>query len=1045
MNLNYIAKKRSRIRFLGILSCLLLLLTTFLNADLYAQNTGRTVTGTVTDEQLKPVAGVSVNLVGTNEGDVTDPQGKYKIHINSNQDSLAFSHLNFDTKTLMVGQNSILNVILYPKQDAGDLDQVVVVGYGTQKKVSVTGGVDVVKAKAFAGRAVVNVAQALQGTAPSLVIQQQSFEPGQGVTLNLRGVGTLGDNSPLVVIDGLVGGNLNNLNPNDIESVSVLKDAGSAAIYGSRAANGVILVTTKKGKAGHNTLNYNGIVSQIHPHILVQPVDGYENMILKDQALVNSGQQPIYSPLDIQAQYQKGNQPWFLKEIFKDATQQNHNLSLSGGAGNTTYMLSGGFMDQQSNFIGPAKGVRRYNYRMNLSTELGRLKVSSSIAYTRNEIRDHSYSTGTLVVDAERTPPLYPYQDSLGRYLINDVLAQFNPIGILNDGGFRRYDNDNVFGTISGDLKIIDGLSLRGVFGGSLDANHEYFRTDYVPFYRAGAAIGADPAGLYGNEKGTTTGDQNNKNILLNTQLLLQYEKQFGKHNFMVMGGYTTESQTYHANHVQLNYTSPDMNLPGDSTMVNVGDQGITPQGSWETALNSYIGRLTYNYDNKYFFEGNFRVDGSSKFAAENRWGFFPSVSGGWILSREDFYKNSKISDVVNYLKLRSSYGVLGNQNVGNFQYQTTYQVYSNGYVFNGNTPVSTTGFQTANPDLKWESAHTFNIGADVNAFNNKINITFDYFDKLTKNILQRPNLPGTFGGSQVDFNIASVRNRGWEFTINYNSKGALFSHNLTFNMGDTHNEIVKMANDQDRIETHDEMQMIYAEGLPIGSYVGLKRAGYFQNLDDVNNLPKFVGLEVVPGDNRYVDKNGDGVIDDNDRFVLGNPFPRYTFGLNYDLGYKGFDLNVFVQGVGKRDMDVRGELVEPFHVNYSYVIFKHQLDYWRPDNKDAAMPRLAVSGSASNTNNFRKGSDMYIFNAAYARLKNVQIGYSLSPKICSHLGIQKFRVYLTGQNLLTLSKMDFLDPENTEFSSNVTSGGSNSGRAYPTLEYYGFGVDVTF
>jgi len=1045
MNLNYIAKRRSRIRLLGSLSCLLLLLTITIRADLYGQSTGRTVTGTVTDEQLRPVAGVSVHLMGTNEGDVTDPQGKYRIHINKDQDSLLFSHLNFDSKTLLVGQHSNLDVILYPKQDAGDLDQVVVVGYGTQKKVSVTGGVDVVKAQAFEGRAVVNVAQALQGTAPSLVIQQKSFEPGQGVNLNLRGVGTLGDNSPLVVIDGLVGGDINNLNPNDIESVSVLKDAGSAAIYGSRAANGVILVTTKKGKAGHNSINYNGIFSRIHPHILVEPVDGYENMILKDQALVNSGQQPIYSPLDIQAQYEKGNQPWFLREIFKDANQQNHNLSLSGGAGKTTYLLSGGFMDQQSNFIGPAKGVRRYNYRMNLSTELGRLKVSSSIAYTRNEIRDHSYSTGTLVVDAERTPPLYPYQDSLGRYLINDVLAQFNPIGILNDGGFRKYDNDNIFGTISGDLKIIDGLSLRGVFGGSLEANHQYFRTDYVPFYRAGAAIGADPAGLYGNEKGTVTGDQNNKNILLNTQLLLQYEKQFGKHDFMVMGGYTTESQTYQANHVQLNYTSADMNLPGDSTIVNVGDQGITPQGSWETALNSYIGRLTYNYDNKYFFEGNFRVDGSSKFAAENRWGFFPSVSGGWILSREDFYTNSRISDVVNYLKLRSSYGVLGNQNVGNFQYQTTYQVYSNGYVFNGNTPVSTTGFQTANPDLKWESAHTFNIGADLNAFNNKLNVSFDYFNKLTENILQRPNLPGTFGGSQVDFNIASVRNRGWEFTINYNSKGALFSHNLTFNMGDTHNEIVKMANDQDRIETHDEMQMIYAEGLPIGSYVGLKRAGYFQNLDDVNNLPKFVGLEVVPGDNRYVDKNGDGVIDDNDRFVLGNPFPRYTFGLNYDLGFKGFDLNVFIQGVGKRDMDVRGELVEPFHVNYSYVIFKHQLDYWRPDNKDAAFPRLAVSGSASNTNNFRKGSDMYIFNAAYARLKNVQIGYSLSPKVCSRLGIQKFRVYMTGQNLFTLSKMDFLDPENTEFSSNVTSGGSNSGRAYPTLEYYGFGVDITF
>ncbi|HTN38669.1 MAG TPA: TonB-dependent receptor, partial [Arachidicoccus sp.] len=926
-----------------------------------------------------------------------------------------------------------------------DLDQVVVVGYGTQKKVSVTGGVDVVKEKAFEGRAVTNVSQALQGTSPSLVIQQSSFEPGQGVKLNLRGVGTLGDNTPLVVIDGLIGGDINNLNPNDIETISILKDAGSAAIYGSRAANGVILVTTKKGKAGASKLQYNGIMSIVHPHVWADPVPGYQNMILKDQALVNSGQNPIYSPIDIANQQAKGDSPWLLDAILKDATQQNHNLSISGGAGKTTYLLSAGYMDQQSNFIGPDKGVKRYNFRMNLATEVGRLKVASTIAYTRNEIKDHSYSTGTLVVDAERTPPLYAAQDSLGRYLINDVLAQFNPVGILEQGGFRHYDNDNIFATVSGDLSITKGLSLRGVFGGSLDANHLYFRTDYVPFYRPGAAPDADPAGLYGNALGTTTGDQNSKKLLLNTQLLLQYTRSIGKHTFMVMGGYTTESMTTHANKVQLDYTSPDMNLPGDTTSTKLSELGITPQGSKESAINSYIGRLTYDFDNKYFFESAFRADGSSRFAEGNRWGFFPSVSGGWIISREDFYQESKLSNVVNYLKLRSSYGVLGNQNVGDYQFQTTYNVYPDGYVFNGNTTVPTTGFNTANPDLSWESAHNFNIGVDLNAFNNKLNFTFDYFNKLTKNILQRPNLPGTFGGSNVDFNIASVRNRGWEFTINYNTKGPIFSHSLTFNMGDTHNEIVHMANDQDRIDSHDEIQVIYAKGLPIGSFVGLKRAGYFQNLDDIKNLPKFVGLDVVPGDIRYQDKNGDGVIDDNDRYVLGNPFPRYTFGLNYELGWNGFDLNVFIQGVGKRDMDIRGELIEPFHVNYSYVMFEHQMDYWRPDNPNAEHPRLAISGSSSNTNNYRKGSDQYIFNAAYARLKNVQLGYSLSPKICDRLGVNKFRVYLTGQNLLTLSKMDFLDPENTEFETNITAGGANSGRAYPTLEYYGFGLDITF
>lgn len=1023
----------------------LLLLCSFGVVNAFGQAPVRTLNGTVTDESLKPIAGASVRLIGKTEGAITNAEGQYRLVLEEAGDSLEISHLSYVTQHVFIGDQTTVNVRMITDEAGDDLEQVVVVGYGTQKKVSVTGGVDVINEKAFEGRAVANVSQALQGTSPSLVIQQKSFEPGQGVNLNLRGVGTLGNNSPLVVIDGLIGGDINNVNPNDIASISVLKDAGSAAIYGSRAANGVILITTKKGKAGVNEVKYNGIMSFVHPHFWVEPVQGFENMLLKDQALVNAGQNPIYSPMDIAAQKAKGDSPWFLKAIFKDATQQNHNLSLSGGAGKTTYLLSAGYMDQQSNFVGPDKGVRRYNFRTNLSTEIGRLKVVSTLAYTRNEIRDHSYGTGTLVVDAERTPPLYDLKDSLGRYLINDVLAQFNPLGILEKGGFRHYDNDNIVGNITGELKLMEGLTLRGAFGGSLDANHQYYRTDYVPFYRPGAAEGADPAGLYGNSLGSVTGDKNSKTLFLNTQLLLQYTKQIGLHNFMVMGGYTTESYSTKANEVHLDYTSPDLNLPNSNTIVDVGDLKITPQGSAENALNSYIARVTYDYDNKYFLEGDFRADGSSKFAPDNRWGYFPSVSGGWIISRENFFRESKVSNVVNYLKLRSSYGILGNQNVDNYQYQTTYQVYPNGYVFNGSTPVATTGFATANPDIKWESAHSFNVGADINAFNNKLNITFDYFTKLTKDILQEPNLPGTFGGSQVDFNIASVRNSGWEFTINYNTKGALFSHSLTFNMGDTHNEIVKMANDQDRIESHDEMQIIYAKGLPIGSFVGLKRAGYFQNLDDVQNLPKFVGLQVAPGDIRYQDKNGDGVIDDNDRYVLGNPFPRYTFGLNYNLGWNGFDLNVFIQGVGKRDMDIRGELVEPFHANYSYVMFKHQLDYWRPDNPYAENPRLAVSGSASNTNNYRKGSDLYIFDAAYARLKNVQLGYSLSPNLCDRLGIHKLRLYLTGQNLFTLSKMDFLDPENTEFDSKVTSGGANSGRAYPTLVYYGFGLDVTF
>ncbi len=1022
----------------------LLLIAVLFTGSLWAQAVNRQISGVVKNTDNKSLSGASVLIIGEKTGTFTNADGTFTLDVKNDADTLLVSFIGYNSKKVVVGSNSALNIVLERNEKDNELDQVVVVGYGTQKKISVTGGVDVVAGDKLTSRAVPNVTQALEGTSPSLVIQQKSFEPGQGVNINLRGVGTLGDNTPLVVIDGLIGGDLNSLNPNDIASISILKDAGAAAIYGSRSANGVILVTTKMGKAGPGKITYNGIASIIHPHFYIKPVPGYENMILKDQALVNVGQTPTYSPLDIEKQKERGDQEWILNAIFKDAVQQNHNLSISGGSGNTNYMISAGYMDEGSNFVGPQKGLKRYNYRMNLASTVGRLKVTSILAYTRNEIRDHSYSTGTLVADAERTPPLYALKDSLGRYLINDVLAQFNPLGILEKGGYREYDNDNLFGTISGDLSLARGLSLKGVFGGTLDANHEFYRTDYVPFYRPGTPVGGDPSGVYGSSLGSTTGDQNSKNILLNSQLLLQYTRTIGKNNFLVMGGITSESNTSKSNHVALEYTSPDLDLPGSNTIADVGQQQITPQGTNESALNSYIGRATYSYDNKYFGEVAFRADGSSKFSVNNRWGYFPSISGGWLISKENFFQQGKISNFVDELKLRSSYGILGNQNVGNYQYQTTYFVFSNAYGFNNNS-VAGTGFNTANPDIRWETAHTFNVGTDIAMFHNKLSVTFDYFNKLTTNILQQPNLPGTYGGSNVDFNIASVRNRGWELTINYKSHGVLFDHSLSFNIGDTKNEIVKMANGQDRIQSIGELQIIYAKGIPIGSYVGFKRDGFFQNLDDVQNKPKFVGLAVQPGDISYKDKNGDGIIDDNDRYILGNPFPRYTFGLNYDLGFKNFDLNLLIQGVGKRDMALRGELIEPFHVNYSYVIFQHQLDFWTPTNPNAKYPILATTNSSSNTNNFRKGSDLNIFNGAYARLKNVQFGYSLPDHLTKKMGIQKLRFYLTGQNLLTLAATKFVDPESTEFSNNLSTGGANSARNYPSLIDYGFGLDVTF
>lgn len=994
------------------------------------------VTGAVVDDTNIPLPGVSVKLKGTNLGTVTDVNGKFVIDLPAADGTLVFSFIGFTPKEVPLnGQTSGINVQLVPMQSS--LNEVVVVGYGTQKRVNVIGAIDQVTSKAIEGKPAVNLTQALQGTSPNLIIQQISNEPGAYQTINIRGVSTFGNNSPLLVIDGITAtdaGALNLLNPQDIESVSVLKDAGSAAIYGSRAANGVILVTTKKGsKNSGAVLNYNGQGGVQVPHVGYKPVHAYENAILRNEAVVNSGLTPIYSPAQIRQFQDQGDQQWFLDAILQNAVQQNHNLSLSGGSNTSTYLVSAGVTDQRNNLVGPNYGLRRYNYRMNLSSEFGKLKLTSILAYSRTEIKEHSFNTGTLIVDAGRTPTYYKIKDDQGNYLTNDVLAEFNPLGILEKGGYRKRDNDNIFGNLTAELGITKDLKIKGVFGGTLRSDHMFGRVIQVNFL---------PKGSYGSDRNTN--DENVKNLFINTQFLAQYTKTFAKnHNVDILIGVANESSTDEQNYLRLKYTDPELGTPITGTVIETSSTG-TNSHTQESSLNSVFGRASYSYKNKYYGEADFRIDASSKFAKHNRNAFFPSLTAGYRLTEESFMQNYR--DKVGDVKLRASYGILGNQNVGNYQFLNNYRVSQNDYYGFNNQQVSVIDIQFANPDIRWERASTFNVGADLNFFKSALTVSLDYFNKITRDILLPPVVPGVYGASASDYNVGEVQNRGWELNVNYRLRTGAFNHTFGFNVGDTKNKVLKLEGG-DQLRSFDEMQLLNKVGLPIGSYVGLKRDGYFQNLDDVTNGPKPAGINVQPGDNRYVDVNKDGIIDDNDLFVFGNGFPRLTFGFNYNLNVKNFDLSLFLQGVGKRDMYVRGEQVEPFHVNYSQVIYQHQLDYWTPQNPDARFPRLAASGSQSNTNNFRKGSDMYIFDGKYLRVKNLQIGYTIPTEISKKAGMRKVRVYLTGQNILTFSPMKFIDPESSELngSSNIPNGGgANSARSYPLPVYYGFGIDIS-
>lgn len=1010
-----------------------------------SQTKNTLVKGTVKDASGEPLIGVSVSVKGKSGiGTITDINGNFSIQCDAN-DTLVFSYIGYATLEFPVNGKSSLSISM--KEDTKVLDEVIVVGYGTTTRKSAVGAVDQVKADMIENRPVANMTQALQGAAPNVIIQQRNHNPNDNKTnFNIRGISTLNDNSPLFVIDGLVadGESFNKLNPMDIENISILKDAGTAAIYGSRSSNGVVVVTTKKGKKNQRpVVRLSGMIGWENPDILFSPVAGYQNATLRNLAETNAGNAPKYTPDQIRdlAAHQN-EESWFFDQIMRTAMQQNYNLSVSGGSEHSTYMISMGYYDQESNYVGnDSFGVQRYNFRTSLSTELGRFKLTGILAYARN----NSVSTtgGSLEVDAARTPTYYYYKmkSADGRYLLNDILSEFNPLGQLEAGGRNKYRNNYINTNVSAEMKIIDGLKLKGVFGANIMNDTRFTRNHAVAYYSSEEATEPRPIKKENNK----TSNWNSNAYLINTQLLLDYNKTFGKHTVNGLVGLTNESYTQSSNEIEKKYVDPDLGIATDETTSEPGN--ITGKTSVDdsnrTSITSFLGRAGYSYADRYYAEFSFRYDGASKFHKDYRWGFFPSVSLGWRPTEEsfmEFYKE-KIGD----LKLRASYGILGSQAIGTYDRFTVYDVYDNSYAYNNKT-VSGAGFKLGLENLTWEKTQTFNIGVDASFLQNSLTVTFDYFHKRTNDILMKPLISSVFGTEMPMANIGKMQNQGWDLSVNYRLKTGAFTHNFNFNLGDSWNKVLEFPGDE-QITQVEELSRIIRVGVPLNSYYGYKMAGFFQSYDEIEASAIPVGAKVQPGDIKFVDRNDDGIIDSKDKFILGNAFPRYTFGFTYGLNWKGIDFSMFWQGVGKRDMMLRGELIEPYHANYSYTIYKHQLDFWTPTNTEARWPRLAAPGSDSNRNNYGNGngSDLFLLDGKYLRLKNLTIGYTLPKEWTKHLGMQKARLYINGQNLLTFSNNSFIDPESSEFDSKMSTSGANSGRSYPTLRYFGFGVDIEF
>lgn len=674
-------------------------------------------------------------------------------------------------------------------------------------------------------------------------------------------------------------------------------------------------------------------------------------------------------------------------------------------------MASLGYMDQNSMFKGPDYGYKRYNARLNVSHKVtNNFTLNLTSQFARNDIKEHAYWTEWIIEQANRMPPIYPIKNEDGSY---NYPAGSNSNGLqrLEEGGYRQNVNDELLGTIQAEWEVYKGLKLIGSAGGRVWNNN-----------------------LHENRKAFEgTGDSENKlteqfyrSKNITTNLMVTYNTKIGKHSIGGLLGYAYEGfSEKQFSTSRLTEDSKYDIFVGDLS----GDKVSNGGSASDWAIYSGFARATYNYDEKYLLEFNIRNDYSSYFAKGNRSGVFPSFSAGWRISEEKFW--SVLKPYVSSLKIRGSWGLVGNNRIGAYQYMQTVSV-KNGISF-GDKLAQTAEFASTNPDLKWETTRMANIGFELGLLNNDLNITFDCFNNRTKDILVNLPVPGLFGNGAPIQNAGKVETRGWELSVSYRLKTGPVVHNFAGNISDSFNEVIDTRGTE--IIGGSDVQTIIKEGYPLYSYYAYRSDGFFQNEEECQKGPHLEGITPKPGDIRYLDKNGDGVIKpDDDRFIVGNDFPRYTFGFTYGLEYKGFDFSMMWQGVGKRNKWMRGESVEAFHNNNEGPVMDFHQDRWTPNNPDATYPRLTMG--AESANNAAK-SDFWIQDAKYLRLKNAQIGYTFSQQWMKKLYVKNLRIFASVQNPLTFTKMKGgWDPEYT---------GDGSGRSYPVARVYSFGLNVKF
>ncbi|HOI79202.1 SusC/RagA family TonB-linked outer membrane protein [Petrimonas sp.] len=1024
-------KRHSTTKWKGLLFAMLWTIS----LGMFAQNI--TISGNVKDDTGLEVIGATIIVEGNATiGTTTDVDGNYVLNNVPSNGNLVFSYVGMKSQTVAVNGRSRIDVTM--ASDTELLDEVIVVGYGTQKKVNLTGAVSAVTGDEMVKRPVTNPATMLQGQMPGVRIIQGLGQPGnESVQIRVRGQGTYSSagSDPLVLIDG-VPGSLSTLNANDIESVSVLKDAASASIYGARAANGVVLVTTKSGKDGGFKVNYNANFGVHNPTKMLNIVtNSADYMELTNEAKANSGistglytQDMINSYRNATDRVKYPNFDW-LGYMFNSAFVQNHSLSLNGGNKGTTYNITLGYVDQP----GTMKGFTfdKYNFRTNVKSDLKDwITVGVNIAMEKGNQKNPRQSHDDAFLSTLSQAPTYmPFLPD-GRYVnsaYNFESHNKNMVAIVENDVMRTTTNYDVSSQLWADIKLAKGLSWYSKMAVNLgDVSYKDWRpiVNLYDYHSGNFARTLDVGG-----EGLIS--HNNRNYYTNFFTYLKYDFNIDQaHNFGLQAGYSQEYNNYQflQGYRQKYVTNNLQELNAGTAAVQTANGNTT-----EWALNSYFGRFNYNYMEKYLFEANVRYDGTSRIAKDTRWGFFPSFSAGWRLTEEDFIKNAEINWLTN-AKIRASYGLLGNQNIGGdfpYPYQDLLN-FTGDYAFD-NSVLSPGVAQSAlaNSLLKWESTSVADAGLDLQLFG-KLNITYDWYRKHTFDILRQAQVTGALGLSAPFVNSGDMLNTGHELTVQYNDRinqGALsgLQYGGGFFVDVFRNKLIKFG------AREIDGYVIRENNLPYNSYYMLDAIGIFQTQEEVDNSPTQFSGNFGPGDIKYRDVNGDNVIDNNDRVTVPGRFPKFEYSFNGNASWKGFDLSFLFQGVEGRRIYTDGWGLEPF-IQGAAPTLDFVNNRWTGPGTSNFYPKIYYGWDGTNPN--RRASTWYLQDASFLRLKNLTVGYIIPANITSKVSIDRIRLYFSGDNLLTFTKYKGLDPERA---------GDGRFVQYPQNKIVSFGVNVEF